>query len=146
MPKDPILLSIIPEGLNSDLIQELLEDDDLNRLARMIAVLEGRVAEMSVEEKHIDVKPLTSLIDEMRKLVMAKAELEIQRHNLVPIEWVKQVFDVFTATLYEVIDDPHKQDEFLAKVRPKIRGLHIVKPGRRPGKTPEFQLLESPGE
>jgi len=138
MPTDPILLSAIPKGLNDELIQQLMKDDDLNRLSRMIVVCEARVAEMSTDPKAADVKPLTNLVDAMRKLIGTKAELEIQRHSLVDIAVVKQILAIFTSTFYEVIDDPHKRDEFQVKLNPKIQALRIVKRGPRSGKMPDF--------
>jgi len=146
IPKDPILRSIIPSGLNEDLAQKLMEDDDLQRLSRQIVILESRIASIKVSQKDTDVKPLTNLADAMRKLIQAKAELEIQRHNLVPMDWVKRIFDIYMATFDEIIDDPHLRDGFLIKLKPRINALRIIKRGPKPGKVPEIQLLESPEE
>lgn len=138
MPADPILLSIIPKGLNDDLVQQLMEDDDLNRLSRMIVVCEARVAEMSTDPKAADVKPLTSLVDAMRKLISTKTELEIQRHSLIDVAVVKQVLAIFNDTFYDVIDDPHKRDEFRVRLNAKIQALRIVKRGPKAGKMPDI--------
>lgn len=139
MPANPILLSTIPKGLNDELIQQLMEDDDLTRLSRFIVICEARVAEMSTDPKAAaDVKPLTSLIDAARKLIRAKADLEIQRQSLVSIADVKQILAIYNDTFYDVIEDPHKRDEFKVKLNVKIQELRIVRRGPKAGKMPDI--------
>lgn len=144
MPKDPILLAMIPEGLDNELVQELLEDDDLNRLSRSIVILEARIAKMGVTLKDADVKPLTNLVEAIRKAIQTKFDIAVKRERLVPIDWVAQIADIYMSTFYEIEDDPHKRNEFLARARARVRSLKLGRIGRKG--VSEIQLLESSEE